>query len=326
MTISDSPASAASSWSELIEEFGERWNRFWFTPSDPTLCAILRIAVGALAALHFVDLASALARWFARDGLLPPETVTRVLELTGSAGSSYRFSHLNGFPAGWELWALHVLAMIVSLAFAAGLFTRVTGVLTLVAMLSYVHRAPLIAGHVEPVLSFMLAYLVIAPSGAVLSVDRWLRSRKAEPAGEPEQPSVASTVGLRLIQVHLAMFYAMMGLTKLYGDAWWEGDAIWILLAQTESRPLDLTGLRRLGNGGNLLLNLWTHFVVYFELAFPVLIWNRFTRPVLLLLSVAAWVSIIVATGHVLFGLTMMAAGMAFLPRPTAVGASRARD
>jgi hypothetical protein len=109
-------------------------------------------------------------------------------------------------------------------------------------------------------------------------------------------------------------FYAMMGLTKLYGDAWWQGGAIWLLLAQTESRPLDLTGLRRAGQVGEYLLNFWTHTIIYFELAFPVLIWSRITRPILLALSIAIWSSLIVATGQSLFGLAMLATSIAFIP------------
>jgi hypothetical protein len=315
ISVEKNAASPSRSWSDLAEDFGAAWNGFWFTPVDPRPCAALRIVVGLLLALHFLDLAGGLTTWYARDGVLPPAAVGGVLELTSETGASYRFTYLNRFAAGWELWTLHALAIGVALAFAAGLFTRVTGALTLVALLAYVHRAPMIAGHVEPVLSFLLIYLIIAPSGAYWSLDRWLRQRKRErsPESPAVAPSIPANIGLRLIQVHLAMFYAMLGLTKLYGDAWWDGSAIWFLLAQTESRPLNLTGLRSLGEPGQYLLNFWTHAVVYFELAFGVLIWNRFTRPVLLLLSIFIWLSVIVATGHLIFGLTMLAAGLAYL-------------
>jgi hypothetical protein len=312
-TTGQNLSSPARAWSDLTEEFGAAWNRFWFTPADPLPCAGLRIAVGLLAALHFLDLYTGLSWWYASNGLLPLGAVSRVLELTRETGDSYRPTYLTGLAAGWELWFLHALAILAALIFAAGLATRVFGVITLIALLSYVHRAPLVAGHVEPLLSFLLAYLIIAPSGARLSIDGWLRARKADPLTQ-DAPSIAANIGLRLIQVHLAMFYAMMGLTKLYGDAWWDGNAIWMLLAQTESRTLDLTGLRRLGQGGYYLLNFWAHAVVYFELAFSVLIWNRYMRPVLLALSIPIWISLILVTGHVTFGLTMLAAGLAFLP------------
>lgn len=310
------PETPAPSWSDLAEDFGAAWNRFWFTPTDARLCAVLRIVVGILAAIHFLDLGSGLAWWYGREGLLPPAAVQRILELTNETGDRYHFTYL-GRSSGVELRILHGLAIIVSLAFAAGLFTRISGVLTLGALLAYVHRAPMVAGHVEPVLSFLIAYLIIAPAGSVWSLDRRLFRKAKEPAMQVDERSVAANIGLRLIQVHLAMFYAMMGLTKLYGDAWWEGSAIWILLAQTESRPLDFTGLRRMGQAGDLLINFWTHAVVYFELAFAVLIWNRFTRPVLLLLSAVVWLSVVVATGHLIFGLTMLGAGLAFAKWPT---------
>jgi hypothetical protein len=104
-----------------------------------------------------------------------------------------------------------------------------------------------------------------------------------------------------------------MGLTKLYGDAWWQGDAIWMLLAQTESRPFDLTGLRDAGQFGEYLLNLWTLAIVYLELLFPVLIWNRLARPLLVALSAISWCLVGLATGHFLFALTIIVASSAFL-------------
>lgn len=302
---------------DVAEDFGQRWNRFWFAPADAMPACLLRIAVGVLAAAHFLDMGRGLNVWYASDGVMPPAAVSRLLELT-SSGADYRYSYLAFHPASTFLWIIHVLAIVIALAFAAGLFTRISGLLTLVMLLAYVHRLPQVAGHVDPVLTFLLAYLCIAPSGARLSLDQRLFGTAKEGAllqriiGSAEGP-VAANIGLRLIQVHLAMFYAMMGLTKLYGDAWWEGSAVWILLAQTQSRPVDLTGLRRMGQIGEYLVNFWTHTIVYSELAFGVLIWTRLGRPVLLGLSVLVWLSVILATGQLLFGLTMLTANLAFL-------------
>ncbi len=303
---------------ELAEEFGHRWNRFWFAPTDPLPCSVLRIIVGALAACHFAFMGPSLSTWFASDGALSPPAVAEILNQSGG-GSSFHLSYLNYIPASTGLTIVHALAIIFALAFAAGLFTRISGVLTLVAMLSYVHRVPQIAGHIEPVLSFLLAYLSLAPSGAYFSLDqRLFGTSKKSPLGTflagSTQPSLVANLSLRLIQVHVAMFYAMMGLTKLYGDAWWQGSAVWVLLAQTESHTLDASGLRRAGEMGEYALNFLAHTIVYFELAFPVLIWTRLARPVLLALSIVVWLTLIVVTGHLLFGLLMLATGLAFVP------------
>jgi hypothetical protein len=305
-------------FSDTTEEFGQRWNQFWFTPADPLPCCVLRIVVGLLATAHFLAMGPGLTVWFASDGALSPAAVRRILELPGGGGATFHPSYLNHFPTATGLYVVHAAAVIVSLAFAVGFLTRASGLLTLVALLAYVHRVPEVAGYVEPVLSFLIAYLVIAPSGALLSVDqRLFGSSKKSSLGlllsGSSAPSLAANISLRLMQVHVAMFYAMMGLSKLYGDAWWQGTAVWMLLAQTESRAIDASALRRLGQVGEYLLNFSTHLIVYFELAFGILIWTRLGRPILLALSLLVWPIVILATGQVLFGLAMLATNLVFV-------------
>jgi hypothetical protein len=305
-----------SYFTRLSEDLGAAWNRFWFTPADALPCCVLRIIVGAIAAVHFLALGLDLERWYARDGLLPPAAASTLLTLlAGGDARHYHFSYLGVFPAGTELWIVHAAAIAAALSFMLGLFTRFTGALTLIALLAYVHLIPFVAGEAEPVLAYLLAYLIIAPSGACLSIDRWLTARRSPLALHgAEQPSVTAIIALRLIQVHTAMFVAMMGLSKLYGDAWWAGGAVWLLLAQTESRPLDLTGIRRAGRLGEFFLNAWAHVIVYVELAYPILVWNPLLRPLIIVLAAVAWFSLALASGSLLLALALIAASGSFVP------------
>src|SRR5262245_14128393 len=132
-------------FAEVAEDFGQRWNQFWFVPADALPACVLRICVGVLAALHFLEMGRGLNLWYANDGLMPPAAVNRLLELT-SSGIEFRYSHLNHLPASSGLLIVHVLAIVVALAFAAGFLTRVSGLLTLAALLTYIHRAPQVAG------------------------------------------------------------------------------------------------------------------------------------------------------------------------------------
>ncbi len=307
-------------FAELAEAFGGAWNRFWFTPADPLPCAVLRIAVGLLAIAHFLTLGIDLERWYGRDGLLPPQAVSALVEVrlpSGAVERSYHLSYLKYFATPGQLWFVHAAAIVVAAAFTAGLLTRASGLLTFAAMLAYLHRAPMIAGHLEQVLGFLLLYLCIGPAGSYLSVDRWFFLRRQPGEAETIQPSLWANLSLRLIQVHTTMFFLMMGLTKLNGEGWWDGVAIWSLLAQTQSRPLDLTFFQRAGQVGEYFVNFWTHVVVYYELAFPVLIWNRHARPLLLGMGVVIWISLVLASGLLLFGLTMLVATAAFVPAET---------
>lgn len=305
---------------EVTESVGRGWNRFWYAPSDPLPCAVLRIVVGLLVIGHLLMLMPGLDRWHSSAGLLSPQVVTAAIAADGGRAAwhpSY-FAHLGPL----ESRVAHGLAIAAAAAFAAGLFSRVMGLITLAALLSCFHRLPLVAGQAEPVLIFLVAYLCIGPAGARLSVSRWLARRQSPLEEAPVRPSYWATLSLRMIQVHLAAFVAMMGLTKLNGDAWWQGEAIWNLLAQTHSRPLDLAWMRNY----ELLVNFWTHAVVFFELAFPVLIWHRLARPILLVLGTLLWLSIIAATGLLLFGMTMIAATLAFVPAEAYHGLLAARS
>lgn len=299
---------------ELTAGVGQSWNRFWFTPADPLPLCVVRIGTGLLALGYFLSLSGDLTRWFAASGLLPVSLVETWLASSGTP--NYHYSLLSYFGQPAELWGVQACAIVVSLLLAAGLFTRISTVLTLLMLLSYIHRAPMIAGHQEPVLAFLLFYLCIAPAGKYLSVDAWLARRRAADAHyQPSGPalSLAAAIALRLIQVHLAAFVAMSALNKVNGYGWWNGEAMWVLMAQTHSRPLDLSGIRDYV----LLLNAWTHAIVIFELLFPVLIWNRLARPILLVAGAVLWLSLALVTGLGLYALTLIVGTLAFVSPET---------
>jgi hypothetical protein len=296
-------------FSDLSAAIGRGWNRYWFTPVDPLPCSILRIAVGVAVIAWLLSLGADIDRWFARDGLLSPQVVKNLTLEGAQEAAYYRLSYFD-YLGPSEARIAHYVAIVVACAFTLGALTRVTGALTAIAILSYIHRMPVALGHAEPILVFLVGYLCIAPAGAYWSVDRWIASLRAKTPPPPPAPSLLANLSLRSIQVHMAMFVAMMGLVKLWGDAWWDGLAIWNLLAQTMSRPLDLTSLR----GWEYLINFWTHSVVYYELAFPLLIWNRTARPLVLGLGVLVWGSLVLVTGLAIFGLALVIAMLAFVP------------
>jgi hypothetical protein len=303
----------------LVERFGQGWNRFWFTPSDPFTLGVIRVLTGIMAIYMVATFGPDLGAFFGKEGLIQP----RLLEDLSAGQPPYSFSYLNHLDTPAELTIAHGAGLAVLGLFTLGVATRVTSVLALVVVLSYIHRAPLVAAHFEWILAFMMFYLCLGPSGRCLSIDSLLsrRTRARSPHAPHEEAgaarnaaagSVAATVAIRLMQVHLAAVYLMMGLAKLMGGAqgsiWWTGDAMFWLVARPESRLVDLTGLHE------YVLNAWTHLVVWTEMLFPVLIWNRLARPLLLAISTLLWASLAVATGLVPFCLIMAIANLAYVP------------
>lgn len=332
----------------LCQAFGRGWNRFWFTPSDPIALGPLRIGAGLIAFYLVATYGPDLETFFGRDGLLPVETLRSLEEqvrqndylrpslpatIRETLPRRYGFSYLNQFHDRSELWAAHITGLVVLALFTAGCFTRLTSVLSLVVFLSYIHRGPMLTSQVEPILAFVMFYLCLGPAGRSMSVDRWFAARRAADPPPVTRPtsvsrpvtgvardaksaqlspvptSVAATVSVRLIQVHLTVVYAMMGIGKLAGEVWWNGLGVWWLIARPEMRLVDMTWLASLPK----LVAAWTHAQVVFELGFAVFIWNRTARPLLLGLSVVAWLLLAPVSGLVTFCLMMLVANLAFV-------------
>ena len=315
--------SAAVYWETLCQRFGDGWNRFWYLPSDPYTLGVIRLLTGLVAVFWYATYTPDLFRFFGKSGLLP---IAAVQELEGVRAS---FSYLNFLSTNSELAMVHWLGLAVLVLFAVGFAARVTSVLALVVVLSYIHRGPMLTSQTEPILSMVIAYLCLGPSGASWSVDRWLSRRKesaAPLAAATDVRSFAATVSLRLIQVHLAMLVGLMALSQLMGETWWQGMAVWWLAARTESRMFDLSWL----HAHQFLIDFWTHAIVFFQLTFAVLVWHPLARPLLLPIGALIWASVAVLTGNVPFALMLIIASLAFVPgqmlRTCCAGCCRPKD
>jgi len=121
---------------------------------------------------------------------------------------------------------------------------------------------------------------------------------------------VSANLALRLIQLHLVFIYGMAGLAKLQGPSWWDGTAIWKTMATGEFVVLDFTALA----AWPALINLVTHASLALELIYPVLVWVRLTRPLVLAGVVILHAGIaVMSPGLTEFALVMIAGNLAFI-------------
>ena len=104
-----------------------------------------------------------------------------------------------------------------------GLFSRTMSVLAFVATASYVGRAPGALFGLDQINLLLSMYLMVGPSGAAYSVDRWLQARRLGRQLPPAPKSTAANIAIRLIQLHLCVIYLYAGMGKLMGPAWWNG-------------------------------------------------------------------------------------------------------
>lgn len=302
-------------FSRLSQGIGDQWTRFWFTPSNPATVSAVRLLTGVLLVYMHATLCFDLEAFFGASGLLPVEEISIIEANT--------FSYLNYVVSPAELWTAHLLGLAVLVAFAAGLFTRITSLLSLVVFLSTVQRAPMITGRTEIILSMLLLYLCVAPCGRRFSLDAWLAARKGQRRDETSLFTTA-TIATRLIQIHLCLLMLMMAFSQLSGEAWWSGDGIWFLITRPDSRLVDLTGLE----SSPLVIDFLGHLLVGFELLFPLLVWSRLFRPLMLGLGLVVWSLLALITGDLTFTASLLIASLAFVAPETVsevVSSRRAR-
>jgi len=288
------------------------WNRFWFRPSAPHTLCLIRILTGWSLFYSLTVYAFHLTEFLGPDGWLPG-AFARSQSLPELAWS---YLWLTDSPA--VLWALHIAAMIAVAMYTVGLFSRTTSVLAFLIAVSYAYRLNMATFGFDQIVTMLSMYVMLGPCGRVYSVDCWLRRRrdKSLPPAQPSaaQPSVAANLAIRLLQVHMCVMYLFSGLTKMRGFAWWDGSAVWMAVANSEYRTLDLTWMAHYP----ALVSALTHVTVLWETFYIALVWPRVTRPIVLALAVGVHGGIAIALGMITFGCAMLIGNLAFV-RPETV-------
>ncbi|MFM7034373.1 MAG: HTTM domain-containing protein [Planctomycetia bacterium] len=293
------PTATRSSVGRWIHDWAEGWNRFWFTPADPLPLAVIRIASGLLLTWSMVVWSIDVDAFFGDGGWQAPANVWR------SNDQPWQWSWYFAAQSPTAIRVLAGIAIIAAVLLTLGLFTPLAAVVSLVALVSTVNRAPLNVFGLDDTLGMLLIPLVVGPSGAALSLDRRLWPGSAG-------PSVRAAIALRMLQVHLCVVYFFSGCGKLLGASWWEGTALWGAAANIQYRTLDLTWL----STRPLLTNAITLATVFWEVAYPAIVWPRLTRPLALAMAVAVHLGIGLSMGMMEFGLAMIVANIAFVSAP----------
>lgn len=303
---------------ELTRAIRQGWDRFFFSPVDPTPLGLIRLGTGALLFWSLAVAGFDLQAYFGKTGWANTDYVrARLAEQSPTAWSFWFFVPDNALLPVW------VGCLVVLAFYTVGLWSRVSAILAWVIAVSTARRTPYLLYGFDQVVAIWALYLAASgASGQAVSLDRWIarfRSSRAEaarlkkdgkfviPAGVPES-SVSANLGIRLIQIHLVLIYGMAGLAKLRGEPWWDGSAGWGLVAAGEFRLFDLTWLASFP----LLLQLGTHLGLLMELSYPIAIWIPQIRPLMMALVVLMHLAIGFTLGLVEFSLAMIVGNIAF--------------
>jgi hypothetical protein len=254
----------------ILHKLQKAWDSFFFAPQSPLPIALFRILYGLCVSTTLILLYSDWLNWFGVHAWVSEETMT-VIE-PGPRINLFTILPQNDSWIMGFFWFSLGFAILLTV----GLWTRTSSIVVFVCVVSMQQRALLITHGGDKFLRIAGFFLMFAPAGAALSLDRVLRVRRRREgrAVEPKAPWAQ-----RIIQFQLALLYFTSFLWKLKGHTWLDGTAIYYALHINEVRRFPLPSWFQ----NATILHLASWFTLALELLLGTLIWFKPFRYYLLL-------------------------------------------
>ena len=277
------------------------WERFWFAPQATSTLALVRIATGLVCLGWALSLMPDLFAFFSEEGVVPKPPEGQGPGVWGL---------LNLFPSDAALVAVYVTLIVGSVALTLGLFSRLAALVVFICLLAFARRNIWVLNSGDGLVRLLPLFLVFAPSGAALSLDRLRRAKDAFwefPARAPW--------ALRLIQIQLSVLYVSTVWQKVRGVSWNDGTAVSYAnrLEDLERFPMPALFTDNVTAAG-----LLTFGTLAVELSLGILIWNRALRPYVIGVGVALHLGIEYSIRVGFFSAAIFACYLAFIPPETA--------
>jgi Vitamin K-dependent gamma-carboxylase len=270
------------------------WEQFWFEPEATSTLAVVRIAFGVLVFAWTLSLAPDLGAFFGQGGVLAAQP-----------GGSGVWGVLGLFHTDFAVEVVFVVMLLAAASLTVGYQTRLASALVFVGILSLERRDPYVFNTGDGLLRLIAFYLMLAPAGEALSLDR-LRLHRENFWAFPRR----SPWTLRLMQVQLSVLYLSGLWVKLQGTTWNNGTAVSYAMRISDLNRFPLPGTL---THSLLLSNLLTFGTLAVEASVPVLVWNRRLRLPVLLVGASLHLGIEYSIRVGFFSLAMLTLYLAFL-------------
>jgi hypothetical protein len=247
--------------------------QFLHVPVDARVLAIVRIGYAALMLVNVACWGPDLDHWFSQSGVLPLDVSRRVID-------TQCLSLFQVLPT--DSTTLHIVyAIFVSqlILLLIGWRPRLQAACCHVWLVSFQHRNPLLFEGEDTLFRIIGFLLILMPSGLAWSMDSLIRFRRGS--------TIAATTdgwSVRILQLEMTMLYFSAAWSKLLGEPWRNGTALYYVTRLDEywgRFPVPLVG------DSPVVTSLLTWGTIAVEFAVPVLIWFAPTRrPALMLVLV----------------------------------------
>jgi hypothetical protein len=242
-----------------MKKIWESWSEFWFSPQSLLQLAIFRIVLCGTMSLMYLDRWLDWKLFYSDAALVPREIALKVMP------EFYRP------PFEWYFWTesqmgiFHGLLVLGLFLLALGIGGRLVAICTWILHIGFLHRNYSVAFGADLIGGIFLMYLALTQSCARLSVlHLWFGKAKFT------KPDLVTNTFYRMIQIQLCVIYGYTGFEKLKGSTWWDGTALWSVLANPQMVIADFSWIRFIP----MAVVFITFSTILFEIYFPVLVWN----------------------------------------------------
>jgi predicted DCC family thiol-disulfide oxidoreductase YuxK len=303
-----SAMTAAAHAHAMLTKLDAAWSRIWFRDAPTTPLEISRIGVGAAMLLHY-GLASPYLFEFWGDAGPVPNAVP-----AAPADNPWTQSAFFYFTSPWQWIAFHAVFLLCCAGLMLGWRTAWMKWAVLAGLVSYEHRNPQLSYGVHAILACLLLIFCFAPIGRAISLDRVRQVREAKRKDLARHPppyiSPWAFACTRLMQIQMAVLFFFSATSKLRGDDWWEGHAIWKVFVSDDYHSPALLDLLA---SHYWMVNVATYSTVLIEIAFPFLIWQPRTRPYLLAGAILLHLQFALLMNLYFFSFVMIMGHMSFV-------------
>jgi hypothetical protein len=245
------------------------WNTFFFAPQSPVPIAVFRIFYGVLVVATLLMLHPDWWVWYGPHAFVSLSTMHEMEP--GTRINLFSLIPQNGAWINGFFW----LALTSASLLTAGLLTRVSSVIVFLCLTSIDQRNLYILHGGDTFLRIAGFFLIFAPAGAALSLDRLIRVQSGMETG-PIAPR--SPWAQRVIQFQLSLLYFAAFCWKVQGAPWIHGTALYYVYHLEELHRFPLPSW--FFNPIVLKMGSWSALALEFSLG--TLIWIKDLRYYLL--------------------------------------------
>ena len=253
--------------------FLEAWNAFFFAEESPTPIALFRVIFGVLVIATLLLLRPDWLVWYGPHAWVSLSTMQELEP--GTRLNLFAIIPQNNAWIQAFFWVF--LGSAILLTF--GLLTRLNSLVVFLCLTSIQQRNLFIMHGGDTFLRVAGFFLIFAPAGAALSVDRLIGiwRGKEEAKIRPRRPWAQ-----RMIQFELSLMYFVTFCWKVEGASWVQGSALYYVynLDELQRFPVPSWFLHP------TVLKLASWFALVLEFSLGVLIWVKELRYALLALGV----------------------------------------